>query len=293
MKLHVLAFATHHQGYLDVLESMLDKSKISFKILGLNEKWTGFMMRHKYYIEHLTENYSEEDIIMIIDAYDVLVLSDETEIVSKFNSYNADIIFATESPTISQPKTDITTKIQELIKNIMFKTPNGKIVLNGGSCIGKKKQILEMLKLGQKYAIDNNESDDQIVLNNIDISHINYAVDKTSNIFWIATPCTFYDSLYALLFNEAPSFMENVIFENNRIKFSNVSPCVIHGTMKRNMDDLCKRLGYDKVGNGKQRKYTQPFLNTLRIIVYICISIICITIIVGFVCAVLMLMTPI
>ena len=45
MKLKIITYATHSEGYYNILINQLKKLKIDFKILGMGNTWKGFFQK--------------------------------------------------------------------------------------------------------------------------------------------------------------------------------------------------------------------------------------------------------
>ncbi len=78
-KLTIVTVATQNEGYLPVLKHQLKKININYKILGYGQKWNGWMWRTILLIDYL-KTHKPDDIIMIVDGYDVLLVGNEKDI---------------------------------------------------------------------------------------------------------------------------------------------------------------------------------------------------------------------
>lgn len=245
MSLKIITFATHYDGYMRYFVESVKSKNIHLDILGLGDKWKGFIMRYDYYISHIEKNISDEDIIIVCDAYDVLNFANEKEILDKYRSFNSDIVFANDCHPDGQPTNNFILKLNKLLTSITFKTKN-KYILNGGMYIGKKQPLVELFKMMKNYSIIHNICDDQIVLNNIELSKMpfSYSIDKYSEIFYVATINTYWD-FYSLHFHY---YTKNILYYlpfddiSKRVCFKNVKPCLIHGVMGRDMNRLCSKI---------------------------------------------------
>jgi hypothetical protein len=104
------------------------------------ELWKGFIDKITKVREYILK-FDDDDIICFVDAYDVLMLSSEKDILQKFYNYNCRILFGTELNCF--PESNLET-YNNYYKN---KTQiNNYNYLNSGGYIGYKKDIYDMLK---------------------------------------------------------------------------------------------------------------------------------------------------
>jgi hypothetical protein len=119
----------------------------------MGQKWTGFTMRFELWLNYLNK-IDDNEIIMITDAYDVIILEDSEIILDKFRKFNKNIVF-----TVSK----------NLSAGIIFGRCLDNITFSPGSFIGYVKYIKQLIKifLNNKALFKKNNNDDQILLNKI------------------------------------------------------------------------------------------------------------------------------
>ena len=243
----ILTLATQNKGYLPVLKILCNKNKHKLIVIEYNKKWKGFSWRMLKTLKKLEkiEKKNPNELIMIIDAYDVLIIANHDEIVKKFNHFNCDVLFSASCRLTGQP--NISLVYQDLLytRNQYYFETNTESVLNAGSLMGYVKYIrLIFNRMYERYK-KTLHNDDQINLNNIYIEDINYRIDKYSSVFWIWECTTIYEMLHIVLFGYAPDtsddFTNDIIYTKNRIKFKKTKPCVVHGIANRDMDKLCQK----------------------------------------------------
>ena len=230
MKLKNICVATEKKGYYHILEESCKRNNIELITLGLGKKWTGFTMRFKLWNDYL-EKLDDNEIVMINDAYDVIILEDGNTIINKFKSLNKNVIFSEQDSIITRMvfnRCDIYNK-----------------VICMGNIIGYVKYIKKIIKLLNKYKNmwDKYNNDDQAVLQNIcklekDFFKNNVGIDTDKNIFFV----TFgQDYLYNILTKNIPKLhiKNNKIYNNNYI-----TPSVLH--LAGNVDGVkyLKKLNY-------------------------------------------------
>ena len=83
-KVHLVTVATHSEGYLPVLEQQVKEKKMELKKLGWGKKYTGHSMKDMEMMNFLENEANPEDLIIFVDGFDSMLLSDEQEIVQKY-----------------------------------------------------------------------------------------------------------------------------------------------------------------------------------------------------------------
>ena len=122
MKLKNIVVATEKKGYYHVLEESCKRHNIELIPLGMGEEWTGFTKKFELWRDYLN-TLDDNEIVMINDAYDVVILEDGDTIIKKFKSYNKNIVMCTQ----------IKSYFTELVFN---KCKNFDSVIASGSMIG-------------------------------------------------------------------------------------------------------------------------------------------------------------
>ena len=91
--LHVFTIASD-QEKTALLRITAEWSKLHIEIIPWSH-WNGFTDKI-YAMKQILEFIPDKDIVCFVDAYDVLCMSNETEILEKFFSYNCDIVLSSE-----------------------------------------------------------------------------------------------------------------------------------------------------------------------------------------------------
>ena len=103
----------------------------------INDSWNTYKFYSKIRETGiLIENYKDDDIIVFIDAHDVVLNSNTEEFIEKFKSLNCDILFSTEVNCYP-------TRYKQKMDNIIPSDIESKY-LNAGGYIGYVKNIKEM-----------------------------------------------------------------------------------------------------------------------------------------------------
>lgn len=177
------------------------------------ETWRGFIDKIIKVREYIS-SFEDDIIICFIDAYDVLMLSCEKDILQKFYNYNCRILFGTELncfPISNWEEYTVYYKNKDQINNYSY--------LNSGGYMGYKKDIYDMLKW---------KTDSEILLLCEDGGDQNYF---TKYFFHN-------ESTISIKFDQAQNIFQNVtgvnindfVFRNGHLYniILDTYPCIIH-----------------------------------------------------------------
>ena len=220
-----IVVATHKNvGYYEILEESCKKNNIELVTLGLGQKWTGFTMRYQLYFEYL-KKLPDDEIVMISDAYDVVILRDAKDIKEEFLKFNKKIVFSCENT----------------INNKLYQPScSNNHTINNGNIIGYVGYLKKLLNIIYKYQHlwKKFYNDDMIVINNVcnlekKFFDDNCILDYECKIFIIA-------GYFNILFLNVKC-INNKIFNTKHKNF----PCVIHFPGFYNGNHILKCQGYD------------------------------------------------
>ena len=239
--LKIATVATHNDGYLPALKRICEKNKCHLNVIGFGQKWGGWDWRTNKIINYL-QKCDMSDIVMLIDGFDVLVLSKPEEIIEKFKKMSCNVLFSCSHISRGQPNNDSFT-----YKNIAFPSvkkyfrSDKDFILNAGTIMGYSKHLLQLYLQIQRQQKIRGINDDQILLNSMNLSFLKYNIDFDSKIFWIWEIDRIVDYGNMLITNETYS-NSTIGYKKGRIVFSNGNqPCVVHGVNNRNMNEICIR----------------------------------------------------
>jgi hypothetical protein len=246
----IITYATHVDGYMPILKNQCIKLNLNLVILGMHKKWEGFFQRTLDYYDYLN-SLNDEEICVFIDGFDTLVIEDETIILNKYKSFNKPIVWGVD---ISR----------NLIGKLFF--GSDEILINGGSYMGRVKELKDLFSiLINKYG-KNKKLDDQIIINefyllNKNYFNINIAFDINSIIF---ANINYKSYIYNVLDNNTIDYINYITFNkifdksNNLLDYkfddktkkiicieTNTSSSFISGPGCIDMDNLVKNLGYN------------------------------------------------
>ena len=230
----LVTVATKSERYYPYLKLSAERYGHELITLGWGQKWQGFTWRLKLITEYL-KTCKEDEIICIIDGYDVLILEGPKEIEEKFkkicNGDKSKVVISKET----LPNNIISEAVLSIYQNISWSNVDG-YYLCAGTYIGYSSSILNMYKvICDKNDCFDNEND-QILLQSYAAEYKNsYIIDKDNNIFLVM--CDFFNGL-----NQG----ENGINITNETFFHNSNkPSILHAYGNASIDNIIKHLGYN------------------------------------------------
>lgn len=174
------------------LKNSAIKFGYDFNCLGIGQKWTGFHLKHKLFLEALSQTkYDDKQLFVIVDAYDLIVSANATHLINIFKEVERDgyqIIVGAENTCIGytcagKQKIPIDTNLK---------------YVNAGCVVGRKKALYYYYKqaypqLTLKYE-DKTDIDDQFILGEYVQKQPNAYMDSEARVVWnvsITTMSTF------------------------------------------------------------------------------------------------------
>ncbi|KAH9412854.1 Procollagen-lysine,2-oxoglutarate 5-dioxygenase 1 [Dermatophagoides pteronyssinus] len=180
----VVSVSTHITDGFERFNRSLKIYGLKSEILGLNQPWKGGDVARqsgggqkirllRQYLESI-RNEHDNRLILFTDSYDVIVNGNSDEIVKKFQTFNANVVFSSEkycwpdvSLAASYPKSD------------------GKRYLNSGGFIGFATELYKIVNLAQDL---NDDDDDQLFYTKIYLEqkyrkHFGIRLDLNSYLF--------------------------------------------------------------------------------------------------------------
>jgi hypothetical protein len=150
-KVRIIAFANdHNEPMLLNLIKSLKKYNYDYDIIGQGVKWTGFMTKINGYLNYIS-GMKNNQIIAIVDAYDVIVCGSSDQFISKYKSYGKPLVIGSETfcgcnciPVDNWWHTNSSTSGRVKKGQLQY--------VNSGFCVGTvkslKKALNFMLELG-------------------------------------------------------------------------------------------------------------------------------------------------
>ena len=132
--------ATHENHHLDRLKRSAEKHNINLQVFGLGKPFPALGTKRLLMHEFL-QQCDPDDIFMFVDAYDVIFLANESEILEKYEKHYKDqIVFSAEQNLGMYTFDDIYYFLKYPISKKRYK------YLNTGSIIGPVKKGIEVFE---------------------------------------------------------------------------------------------------------------------------------------------------
>lgn len=161
-------------GYYEVMVESCKRNNIELVVLGMGKPWNGLSDKYKYWIGYL-ETLPKDEIVMLNDAYDVIILDSPENIISKFKAFNKPVVFSVQ---------------KGLAIDFVF-TKYFDSVACTGNIIGYVKNILHILQLVVKNKDLWLANSDQIIFNEVIIREPylqqNIAIDTDRTLFYVTS----------------------------------------------------------------------------------------------------------
>jgi hypothetical protein len=204
-RFHVCTIATYAHPNLEKLKKSCRKNKIHLKVLGMGRPYHGNATKFVYMTEYL-DDLQDDNIVMFVDAFDVIVVAEKKKILSKFLAMKTPILMGAETNCTPHP---------QLLQDYPLTESPFKYV-NTGTFIGYVKDLKEWLAALQP--IDPHDCDQGI-------ASLQFVNCPDNRFFTLDYKCDLFLPLYGV----PESFVE--IDEANRKVHcipTDSHPCVIH-----------------------------------------------------------------
>jgi hypothetical protein len=216
---HLVTVATDDQGYWKQFLESCGRHGIAPEVLGWGEKWQGFTWKVDLVRKHI-QTLNDDDIVFIVDAYDVLVLEDIHEIVRRFKQFNKPIVFASEN--------EDDFGMYSFFFGYCFRNDNHKI--NGGMISGYAWALKRLFQAARDTHSET--TDDQVLWNttcsaNEDFFSQNVSFDTENRLMYIP-PLLDLENLY-------------------ECSLDTKGTCFFHCTGNRDMRETLSANGYSSV----------------------------------------------
>jgi hypothetical protein len=225
----VITVATENCGYFETLKQSALQHNYELIVLGYGQKWKGFGWRLKLILNYV-KTLPFDEIILVVDAYDVILLRNSQELLHEFLAKKQKFICGA-----FRKLNGVFGKVQELEFGKSKKDlPPPYNNLCAGTWITYAGYAV---KLYDEYEIDDND-DDQILLNRIYDDYEIFA-DYNFDLF-----CSLFPNLITNQINED----DKIVIENYMLKsgVTNTYPFVLHALGNANVDHILDDLGYNK-----------------------------------------------
>jgi len=225
--LHVITVATESKYYFPYLQDTCKKNGTNLQVLGYGEKWKGFNWRFKLIQEYLN-TINKNDIVCVIDGYDVICTRNLSTLVDTFNSI-------TEREKCKLIAGYDILKYSSIMNKIFVPLKFGKsknTSLNAGTYISKAEDLKDIISVILKLNNDD-KADDQILLTK-------YANTYNGDIY-IDTK----NELFLTLDNPFKEIDNIIKIEPDGIVYNNNKPYFLHGPGCTYLDNTLQKMGHN------------------------------------------------
>lgn len=229
--------ATHYDGYLNIYLEKCKKEGLDYKILGLGDKWKGYAWKFNLVYEHLS-TLDPNEIVIFTDAYDVIFLQNQKEVLTRFLEYNTPVLLSIEN----EPE----NLFHKYAYRKMFPKVLGKYSVNSGCYMGYAYALREMFfNLKNQYNLQDDDDDQQILA-----KFLNRNLDFVNNY------CKF---------DEERKIFTNLLVKNYPDdKLPLLDTCFVHGPGNTNLRNIIKYYGLEGEEIAKKRNWMVYYRNALK-----------------------------
>ncbi len=221
--MRLVTIATHSDLYFPFLKKSCRKYNSPITVLGWGQPWPGFSFKSKLMNDYLVD-VPDDDIVCVIDSFDVLLLRPIEELESSFRTYSeltgVRIIVGFDI----QPSVVVST-----VARWQFGTCHG-VSLNAGTYIGYAKEIKHMIN---DIYIDP-RLDDQVLLTKYVQKYPHRVHIDTTSLFFLTVNNPIGEFMYD----------NHIKVEDDMLYYRGIRPFFAHGNGNTDMTRLIKALGY-------------------------------------------------
>ena len=183
--LHVVCVASSWRPELDRLQVSVERVGLRLKVLGLGQPWRGLGSKITLLRDHIAD-LANEDLLLFVDAYDVLLLSNAKEMARTF----VDNVEA-QTPGTVLFGAELNAAPDAALRLVYPMTATPFRFLNSGTYLGRVRDVEAMLRAVQAdldahhiaFGADPLRFDDQRWFNRFLLTHSSAALDSRSRFF--------------------------------------------------------------------------------------------------------------
>jgi len=221
-KLYIITVVTESKYYFPYLKESCKLNGVELVVLGYGEKWKGFNWRSKLIINFISK-LNKDDIVCVIDGYDVLCTRNLLELpnIFKFIQKKTECKMIVGHDKILKNFTSI------YVKNFFGTCKN--ISINIGTYIGYSSDVIDILNKIQIMNSKDNADDQVLITKYCNIYPNDIYIDTHNEIFLtIDSPL-----------NKITDFIN---IDKNIISYNESIPFFIHGPGSTYLDELIIKL---------------------------------------------------
>jgi hypothetical protein len=140
--IHVITVGTNREPTKRLLNTIGRFHGYKIHYRGECQSWTGYQLKLRETLQ-VVKTLHENDIVMHLDAYDTIVLTDAYEVYFKYNRFQKPIIISTEKNLAPNHEFDV---IKSKMEEIYPQSPTKFRWINSGTYMGTAGKIKNMLE---------------------------------------------------------------------------------------------------------------------------------------------------
>ena len=227
--MRVVTVGTGTDGYYDTLVESCSRLGLELTNLGTGQKWEGLITKVRLFKDYL-RTVPDDEVIMFVDAYDVVIIEEEAAILRKFRSFQKPIVFSVQ-------------------KGLFARTFIGDSGQDGSLCtgtyMGYARAIRELLDLAYTEQALAEGLSDQFILNEAGAANPFFkekvACDSDQEIFFV----TDFDDFFAPAYWLSGDINGLTPGPNRALSASKGQPSVVHFAAALDGNKYIRHLGYD------------------------------------------------
>lgn len=250
--LHIAAVATHQERYMPLLIQSCQKHQINLEVLGWNEKLLGFAFRLQKTLEYV-QTLPPNDVVMFIDAFDVILLQGSEIILKKFYASKAQMVISKDG---DHPNKLINFCIKKVFR------PVGDTYINIGAFIGYAGYVTELMRALFRFGegFSQKENDQELLARylseNRSLIGTEILIDQNSDLFlnlYGGHPVWIGSNEYKLEHHHKDIDIQ----KDGTLHFlpTDSWPCVLHGPANSSLMEIFDKMGY-KLPANPDKNYT-------------------------------------
>lgn len=254
----ICTVATNSQRYFPVLQESCKRFNVELVVLGWGEKWRGYAWKFQKMLGYL-ETLEPDDVVLFIDAYDVVLLQDPKVLEQRFKSSGKKMIVAKDG---NHPNFAVSYLIHYVFHPVKSQ------YINTGTYIGYAGYMLDLLTKVSQYknnGFSEKENDQELMSRYCQEFPDALDIDTNGSLFATLYGGNryFLGNKYRLESNASSLKVEDKqIYTRGGGETSATweTPCVLHGPCNTDLGELLSALDYktqaSSVGGG-HLKYLQ------------------------------------
>jgi len=243
--MRLVTVATQSEAYFPYLLKSCARFRAQLDVLGWGKKWQGFTWRSHLLADYLNQ-LDDDEIVCVIDAYDVLLLRPLDELEQAFREFHARTQY--EIVAGCETQSSFTHGLQ---MKWLFGTCRNKF-LNAGTYVGFARALRDLVAGVIRLSEGDMAADDQQLLT------LYCSSTRGGAKMYMDCPNDFFLTLSG---DYASKISASLQVKDGELTFGNKRPFLIHANAQVNINDIVCQLGY-RMSDREQYRLTKYFSDT-------------------------------